>query len=157
MGFCWSFDTSVEWHGTSNPGHLFFGHIRSRHGVDCGPCTFSQPIGGLAPSEGTNDHGICAIDPAAGVTPQEFLVAVAEELLGERAGISAKLYKGLDDVFGHKRLHSVEPNVLGSKVDEMDEVAVTQLAYGVSKNNVHVDLVKLVVGGSEGFVAGPLS
>ena len=67
------------------------------------------------------------------------------------------MYKGPDDAFGHKRLHAVEPNVLGGKVDEKDEVAVTQLADGVSKNNVQVDLVKLVVGGSEGFVAGPLS
>ena len=46
-------------------------------------------FGGLAPGGGTNDLGLCTIDPVVGITPQEFLVAVAAELLGERAGIGA--------------------------------------------------------------------
>ena len=111
------------------------------HGAECSPCTFSQPVGRLAPCGGTNDIGIRAIDPAAGVTPQDFLVAVAEEFLGERAGISAKLFKGLDGAFGHKKLHSVESNVLGGTVDEKDGVEVTQISDGVAKNNVQVNLV----------------
>ena len=138
-------------------GHLFLGHVCLSHGTDCGPCTFSQPIGGLAPGGGTNDLVLRAIDPAAGVTPQEFLVAVAAELLGERSGISAKLFEGLNDSFGHERLHAVEPNVLGGTVNEKDGVAVTHLADGVSKNNFQVYLVEVVVGGSKGFAAGPLA
>ena len=88
-------------------GHLFLGHVRSIHDAECGPCTFRHPIGGMAPSGVTNDLRLRAIDPAAGVTPQDFLVAVASELLGERAGISTKLFKGLNNALGHKKLHAV--------------------------------------------------
>ena len=139
------------------PGHLFLGHVCSSHGADCGPCTSSQSVGGLAHGGSINDLGLHAIDPVAGVTPQEFLVLVAAELLGERAGISAKVFEGLDDAFGHERLHAVEPNVLGDTVDEKDSVALTQLAYGVAKNYVQVELVKVMVGGSKGFAAVPLA
>ena len=139
------------------PGHLFLGHVCSSHGADCGPCTSSQSVGGLAHGGSINDLGLHAIDPVAGVTPQEFLVVVAAELLGERAGISAKVFEGLNDAFGHERLHAVEPNVLGDTVDEKDSVALTQLAYGVAKNYVQVELVKVMVGGSKGFAAVPLA
>ena len=61
----------------------------------------------------------------AGVTPKEFLVAVAAEFLGERARIGAKVFEGLDDAFKHERLHNEEPNVLIGAVDEKDGVAVT--------------------------------
>ena len=54
-------------------------------------------------------------------------------MLWEKAGISAKLFEGLNDAFGHERLHYVEPNVLGGTVDEKDGVAVTQLSDGVAK------------------------
>ena len=114
-------------------------------------------FGGLAPGGGTNDLGLRTIDPVVGITPQEFLVSVAAELLGERAGIGAKFFKGLNDALGHERLHAVEPDVLGGMVNGKDVVAVTQLAGGVFKNNVQVDLVKVVVGGSEVFSAGPLA
>ena len=77
-------------------------------------------------------------------------------MLGERAGIGAKLFEGLDDALGHKRLHAVEPYSLGGTVNEKDGVAVTQLADGVAKNNVLVDLAEVVVGGSEGFAVGLL-
>ena len=138
-------------------GHLFLGHVRLSHGADCGPCTFGQPVGGLVPSGSTNDLGLRAIDTAAGINPQEILVIVAAELLGDRSGIGAKLLKVLNDALGQKILHAVKPNVLGSAVDKKDGVAVTQLADGVAKNNVQLDLVKVVVGGSEGFSAGPLA
>ena len=138
------------------PGHLFLGHVRLIHGSDCGPCKFNQSVSVLSPGRGTNDLGLCAIDPAAGVTPQEFLVAVAAELLGERASISAKLFEGLDDAFGHERLHAVEPNALGGTFNKKDSIAVTQ-PVGVAKKTVQVDLVKEVVGGSKVFAAGPLA
>ena len=93
----------------------------------------------------------------AGVTSQEFLVAVAAELFGERAGISAKLFEVLNDAFGHERLHVVEPNILGGTVNQKDRISVTHLADCVTKNDVQVDLVELVFGGSEGFAAGPLA
>ena len=90
-------------------------------------------------------------------TPQEFLVAVAAELLEERASIGIKLFKGLDDAFGHERLHTIEPNVLGGTVYEKGSVEVTHLADGVAKNYVQVELVEVVDVGSEGFSAGPLA
>ena len=114
------------------PGHLFLGHVCLIHRTDCGLCTFGQDVGGLAPGGGTNDLGLHAIDPAEGVTPQEFLVAVAAELIGDRAGIGAKLFEGLDDAFRHERLHNIEPNVLGGAVDDKDGVAVTHLAESVA-------------------------
>ena len=82
-------------------------HAKSRETVD-----------GLAPGGGTNDLGIRTIDPVVGVTPQEFLVAVAVELLGKRAGIGAKIFESLNDAFGQEKLHAVETNVLGGAVDE---------------------------------------
>ena len=139
------------------PGHLFLGHVRSSHVSDCGPCKFSQPVGGLALVRGTNDLGLHKIDTAAGVTPQEFLVAVAAELLGERAGIGANIFEGLNDACRYERLHAVELNVLGGMVDEKDGIAVTHISDGVAKNNFQVDLVKVLVGGSEGFAAGLLA
>ena len=60
------------------------------------------------------------------------MVTVAVELLGERAGISAKLFEGLDDTFGYERLHAVEPNVLGGTFNEKDGVAVTQITDGIT-------------------------
>ena len=130
------------------PGHLFLGRVCSSHGTDCDQCTFGQRVGGLAPGGGTNDLGLQVIDPAAGITPQEFLVAVPAELLWERAGIGAKLFECLNDALGHKKFHAVEPDVLGGAVDEKNCVAVTQISDGVAKNNVQVDLVKVVVGES---------
>ena len=137
-------------------GHLFLGHVCLSHGTDCGPCTFSQPIGGLAPGGGTNDLVLRAIDPAAGVTPKDFLVAVTAELLGERAGISTKLFEGLDDAFGHERLHSVEQNVLGGTVDEKDGVSVTQLADGVAKKMSRWNLSRYWPVGARDFPQAPL-
>ena len=67
------------------------------------------------------------------------------------------MFKGIDDALVHERLHSVEPDVLGGEDDEKDGIAVTQLADGVAKNNVQVNLVEVVVGGSKGFAAGPLA
>ena len=78
-------------------------------------------------------------------------------MLGERSGIGAKFFEGLDNTLRHEKLHSVEPDVLGGAVYEKDGVAETQLADGVAKTNVQVDLVEVVVGGSEGFAAGPLA
>ena len=97
------------------------------------------------------------VDPAASITPQESLVAVAAELLGERSSIGKNLFEGLDGAFRYKRLHAVELNVLGGMVDEKDGIAVTQLADDFAKNNFQVDLIKVVVGGSKGFATGPLA
>ena len=137
-------------------GHLFLGHVRSSHHTDCGPCTFGHPVGGLAPGRGTNDLGLRTINQAAGITLQEFLVVVTAELFGERVSISAKLLHGLNDALGHEIIHAAEPYVIGGVVDEKDSVVVTQLADGVAKNNVLVDLAEVVVGGSEGFAVGLL-
>ena len=139
------------------PGHLFLGYVRLSHGTGCGPCTFGQPFGRLAPGGGTNDLVLRVIYTAAIITPQGFLVAVAAELLGEISGIGAKLFEGLNDALVHERLHAVEPDVIGSTVDEDDGVAVTQISDGVAKYNVQVDLVEVVVGGSEGFSEGLLA
>ena len=51
------------------PGHLSLGHVCSSLGANCGPCTVSQPIGGLAPGGCTKDLGLRVIDPGAGITP----------------------------------------------------------------------------------------
>ena len=137
-------------------GNLFLGHVLSIHGLECEPCTFSQPIGGLTPSRGTNEIRFRVIYPSAGVTTQEFLVAVAAKLLGDRAGIGAKCFEGLDDAFKHERLHNVEPNVLGVAVNEKNGVAVTQVADCVTKNNSQVDLIEVLVSGSKVFSVGSL-
>ena len=82
-----------------------------------------------------------AIDPSTGFTPQELLVAVASELFWKGSSVCAELLQGLNDGRGHERPLAVEPQVLGSSVNEEDGVAEAQLADGVAKNNVDVDFV----------------
>ena len=43
-----------------------------------------------------NDRGLVAVDLATCITPQELLVTVAAEWLGEDVGVGPVLLKGLD-------------------------------------------------------------
>ena len=90
-------------------------------------------------------------NPLADCLPAGALVAVASELFRKSSNVCTELLQGLNDGRRHKRPHAVEPQVLGSSVNEEDGVAESQLADGVAKNNVEVDFVQVVLGRRQGF------
>ena len=78
----------------------------------------------------TVDFQVVAVDPTTGFTPQEFLVAVTSEFLGETAGVGSKLLEGANNVRGQQVLETVDPDVFSGTVDDEEGEAETKLADG---------------------------
>ena len=62
----------------------------------------ARPLADCRPAGGANNLGLPAVDPSSGLTPQELLVAVTTELLGESPGVGAELLEGFDDIRRHE-------------------------------------------------------
>ena len=133
------------------PWHLCLGEVCPRHGTHCGPCALGEAVGGLSAGGSPDDFGLLAVDPSAGFTPQELLVAVATELFGKCSGVCAELLKGFNNARRNQRLHFVEPQVLGCAVNEQDGVAKPKFADGVAEDYVEMDFVQVVLGRREGL------
>ena len=67
-----------------------------------GPGALGQAVGGLPAGRGADDLGLLAVDPASGLTPQELLVTVTAELIGESPSVGAELLEGLNDAHQHE-------------------------------------------------------
>ena len=88
-------------------------------------------------------------DPAAGLAPQEFLVAVAAELEGQPPSVRPKLFQHVNDVGGGQRLQAIEPDVAGDMVDKEQAISEAELADSVPVDDVQMDLVQVVLGARE--------
>ena len=123
------------------PGHLLLCEICPSHGRDGGPCAFGETVRGLPFGRSTIDLIVVAVDSTTGFTTQDFMMAVAAEIRGETAGVGSKLLEGADHVRGQQVLETVDPDVLGGLVDEEEGKAEADLADGIAKYDVDVDLV----------------
>ena len=94
-------------------GHLLLCQIGTSHGRDGGTRELRDTVRCLAFGRSAVDLRLVTVDPSMGITPQELLVAVAGELLGETAGVGLKILKGVNHGGGQQVNQAVDLDVLG--------------------------------------------
>ena len=147
----------AEWRGTSSPGASISQSCTLKPWRRLRPMHFQPFLWQIGDRRGHQGSWTSCNRSSGGRYPPGVSDRSRSGIAWGESRHHCEFFKGLDDAFGHERLHTIEPNVLGGTVYEKDSVEVTHLADGVAKNYVQVELVEVVDVGSEGFSAGPLA
>jgi hypothetical protein len=88
-------------------------------------------------------HKIVTDGPA-----EEFRITVAVKATSEGASCRTKQTKSREDAVGRQRFQSKSPIIAGSAIDQYKSIAITPHGNAVPICNIHVNGVKITIGGS---------
>ncbi len=102
----------------------------------------------MTASRRRNDFRVILVEKLLDFTTKNFLVAITAKTLGKTSGFCTKQLEYVKDILGGQSLERENSIVPSRTVDKDQAVVGTPHDHGVTKTDINVDLVQIVIKGT---------